>query len=58
MATIQQKVVEKFLAKLTNSKDVDPAKVEELRVLLADDKKPKADDFMRIFSLPAGADLK
>lgn len=58
MATLQQKIVEKFLTKLASSKDVDPAKVEALRILLADGKKPKADDFVRIFSLPAGADLK
>lgn len=58
MATLQQKIAERFLAKLEGSKDVDPAKVEALRILLADGKKPKADDFARIFSLPAGADLK
>lgn len=58
MATLQQKIAEKFLAKVAGCKDVDPAKVEELRILLADGKKPKADDFMRIFSLPAGADVK
>lgn len=58
MATLQQKIAEKFLAKLAGSKDMDSAKVEELRILLADGKKPKADDFVRIFSLPAGADVK
>ncbi|MCA9464098.1 MAG: hypothetical protein KC643_01405 [Nitrospira sp.] len=58
MTTLQQKIAEKFLAKLAGSKDVDTAKVEELRILLADGKKPKADDFVSIFSLPAGADVK
>lgn len=58
MATLQQKIVEKFLTKLASSEDVDPAKVEALRILLADGKKPKADEFARIFSLPAGTDLK
>ncbi len=58
MATLQQKIAEKFLAKLAKSKDVDAAKVVELRTLLADNKKPKADDFVRIFSLPAGGDIK
>ena len=58
MATLQQTIAEKFLAKLAKSKDVDTAKIEELRLLLADGKKPKVDDFVRIFSLPAGGDLK
>lgn len=58
MATLQQKIAEKFLAELAGSKDVDPTKVEELRTLLADGKKPKADDFVRIFSLPAGGAVK
>lgn len=58
MATLQQKIAEKFLAKLAKSKDVDAAKIVELRTLLADNKKPKADDFVRIFSLPAGGDIK
>ena len=58
MATLQQKIAEKFLLKLADSKDVDAAKIDQLRTLLADGKKPKADDFIRIFSLPAGGDLK
>lgn len=58
MATLQQKIAEKFLAKLADSKDVDAAKIDELRSLLADGKKSKAEDFVRIFSLPAGGDLK
>lgn len=58
MATLQQKIAEKFLTKLAGSKDVDAGKIEQLRTLLADGKKPKVDDFVRIFSLPAGGDLK
>jgi hypothetical protein len=58
MATLQQKIAKKFLAKLADSKDVGAAKIDELRSLLADGKKPKAEDFVRIFSLPAGGDLK
>jgi len=58
MATLQQKIAEKFLAKLADSKDVDAAKIDQLRTLLADGNKPKVDDFIRIFSLPAGGDLK
>ena len=33
MATLHQKIVEEFLAKLANSKDVDSAKIKELRSL-------------------------
>jgi hypothetical protein len=59
MATLQQKIAEKFLAKLADSKDVDAVKLDHLRTLLANnDKKPKVDDFVRIFSIPAGGDLK
>jgi hypothetical protein len=58
MATLQQQIAEKFLAKLAESKDLDPDKIDQLRTLLANSKKPKADDFVKIFTLPAGGDLK
>jgi hypothetical protein len=58
MATLQQKIAEKFLAKLADSKDMDAAKIDRLRSLLADGKKAKAEDFVHIFSLPVGSDLK
>lgn len=58
MPTLQQQIAEKFLAKLAESKHVDAEKIDQLRTLLADSKKPKADDFVKIFSLPAGGDLK
>ncbi len=58
MATLQQQIADKFLAKLIETKEVDDAKIEQLRTLLSEGKKPKADDFVRIFSLPAGGDLK
>ena len=58
MATIQQQIADKFLAKLSESKVVDAEKIKQLRNLLAANKKPKADDFVRIFSMPAGGDLK
>ena len=58
MATLQQQIAEKFLAKLTKSKKVDADKIDQLRTLLADNKKLKADEFVKIFSLPAGGDLK
>ena len=58
MATLQQQIVEKFLAKLAKSKGVEPESVEQLRILLAENKKIKPDDLVKIFSLPAGGDLK
>ncbi len=58
MATLQQKIAEKFLAKVAESKDVGPEKVTQLRDLLAAGKKLKADDLVKVFSLPAGGDLK
>jgi hypothetical protein len=58
MATLQQTIAEKFLAKLQGSDGVDPGKIEELRRLLVDGNKPKAEELIKIFSLPAGGDLK
>jgi hypothetical protein len=58
MATLQQQIAEKFLAKLAESKDVDAGKIEQLKKLLADTKKLKADDFVKVFSAPAGGDVK
>ncbi len=59
MATLQQQIAEKFLAKLEQSKAVDAEKIDQLRSLLADsNKKLKADDFVKIFSTPAGGDVK
>jgi hypothetical protein len=58
MPTLQQQIAEKFLAKLAGSKDVDADKVDQLRAVLAGNRKVKAEDFVKIFSLPAGGDLK
>jgi len=59
MATLQQQIAEKFLAKLAESKDMDAEKIDQLRSLLADSKKIKAEEFAKVFSLPAGGgDLK
>jgi hypothetical protein len=58
MATLQQKIGEMFLATLAGGKALDAEKIEQLRKLLADGKKPKADDFVKIFTTPAGGDVK
>jgi hypothetical protein len=58
VATLQKQIADKFLAKLEGSKDVDAEKIDQLRTLLADTQKLKADDLVKVFSLPAGGDLK
>jgi hypothetical protein len=58
MTTLHQQIAEKFLAKLKGSKDVDAEKIEQLRQLLADNKKIKADEFVRVFSQSGGGDIK
>jgi hypothetical protein len=58
MATLQKKIAQKFLATLVEGKDVDAEKIEQLRKLLANSNKPKAEDFVKIFTAPAGADVK
>ena len=58
MATLQQRIAEKFLTKLAESNQVDAEQIGELRKLLADGKKLKADDLVKIFSLSPGGDLK
>ena len=58
MATIQQQIADKFLAKLTESKDVDAEKINQLRSVLSDNKKVKAEDLVKVFSAPAGGDIK
>ena len=57
MPTIQQQIADKFLSKLAESDEVDAAKIEQLRALLYDNKKAKAEDFVKIFAMPAGGDL-
>jgi hypothetical protein len=58
MMTLQQQIATKFFSKLSESKDLDEEKINQLKKLLADGKKVKAEDFVKIFSLPAGGDLK
>jgi hypothetical protein len=58
MTTLYQQIAEKFLAKLAGSKDIDVGKIEQLRSLLADSKKLKADEFVKIFSRSDAGDIK
>lgn len=56
--TIQQQILEKFLNSLAASGIVDANKIAKLRDLMADGKKLRADDVVKLFSLPAGDDIK
>jgi preprotein translocase subunit Sss1 len=58
MATLQQQIAQTFLVKLAEPKAVDAEKIDELRKLLTKSKKPKPDDFVKIFTLTAGSDIK
>lgn len=58
MGTLQQQIAEKFLTKLAESQRLDADKIEQLRRLLAESKKVKGEDFVRIFSIPTAGDVK
>ena len=58
MPTLQQQVAEKFLAELAESGTIDGDRLEQLRTLLSCNKKVKADDLVKLFSQPAGGDVK
>jgi hypothetical protein len=57
MATLQQTISEKFIEKISELEEVDAEKIDQIRTLLANNKKPKPEDFIKIFSFPSG-DLK
>jgi hypothetical protein len=58
MPTLQQKIAETFLAKLGDAKEIDADKLAQIKALLASEKKLKVEDFVKVFSLPAGGDVK
>jgi hypothetical protein len=58
MPTLQQQIIGKFLTQLAETNDVTPDKIEMLRSIMTDAKKPKADDFVKIFTLPDSGDVK
>jgi hypothetical protein len=58
MSTLQQQIVEKFLAKLEESKQFNSSKIERLGKLFRESKKPKADDLVKIFSQAPEEDVK
>lgn len=58
MPTLQKLIADKFLTKLEKSPDLDAEKIAQLKQLLESDKKSEGDDFVKIFSQPAGGDLQ
>jgi hypothetical protein len=58
MPTLQQQVAEKFLKKLAETGTLELDRIEEFRVLLATGKKVKAEELVKLFSAPAGGDIK
>jgi hypothetical protein len=58
MPTLQQQVADKFLARLSESGVLDSDQIDQLRTLLTGNKKIKADDLVKLFSQPAGNDVK
>jgi hypothetical protein len=58
MATLQQTISEKFLANLAGSEPVNAGQIEQLRKLLTDGKKVKAEDLMKIFTAAGDGDVK
>ncbi len=58
MPTLQQHIAEKFLASLAECEGWDPERLAKLKELLTAEKTPKADDFLRIFSMPAGGEIE
>ena len=57
MPALQEQIASKFLAELSKDKDFDAAKIKALRGLLAEGKKPRAEELVAIFSIPAGEDV-
>jgi len=58
MAKLQEEIADAFLEKLEESPDLTPEMIEGLRKLFSAKKKLKADDLVKVFSPPAGGDVK
>jgi len=55
---LQDEIANTFLEKLSESQDVTPEMIDRLRDLLSGKEKLKADDLVKVFSPPAGGDIK
>lgn len=58
MSTLQQKIAENFIARLAETKEIDAKKLAQIKALLSTGKKPKVEDFVKVFQAPAGGDIK
>lgn len=58
MATLHQQIIEKFLARLAASQNMDSERLGQLGILLSGGKKPKAEDFVKVFSQIGVGDCK
>jgi hypothetical protein len=58
MQTLYQRIIDKFLSKLANSKEFDETKIDQLRVLFSDSRKLRADDLAQVFSGTADDEIK
>ena len=58
MAKLQTEIAGTFLEKLKESPNITPEMVAALRELLSAKKKLKADDLVKVFSPPAGGNVK
>lgn len=58
MSNLQKSIAEKFLSALGKEKGVDAGVVTQLHALLDEDKKPKPDDLVKIFTAAPGKDVK
>ncbi len=58
MPTLQQQVAEKFLTKLAEAGTLEPERIGQFRILLANGKKLKAEELVKLYSAPAGGDIK
>ncbi|NYG46214.1 hypothetical protein [Bradyrhizobium sp. IAR9] len=58
MSTLQKTIADKFLAKLAEDEDFDSKKIEQITDLLAADKKPKPDDFAKVFASDDAGDIE
>jgi len=58
MSALQDSIAEKFLAVLAESKQIEPHVIDQLRALLQEGGKPKADDLVTIFTSLPDKELK
>ncbi|MCP1912470.1 hypothetical protein J2R96_004950 [Bradyrhizobium elkanii] len=58
MSTLQKTIADRFLAKLAEDEDFDSKKIKQITDLLAADKKPKADDFAKVFASDDAGDIE